>query len=157
MVSLPTLAQSDSDKVELFGGYSYMWFNNARSFTRADQFGGPEFSAQYKFTNWIGAVADFGVGVGNLGIPPTVSTFLFGPQISLPARISPFAHVLAGAAYFSGGATDTVFSTAVGGGLDWKIGQHFSWRIVQGDYLMTRFFSTTQHNARAMTGIVFRF
>jgi hypothetical protein len=157
MVSLATRAQSDSDKVELFGGYSYMWFDHSPKFTNATRFSSFEVSGEYKFTDWLGGVGEFGAGVGNLGIPPSILTFLAGPQVSYPGRISPFAHVLVGGARFAGGDTVTNFSTAIGGGLDWKIGRHFSWRIVQGDYLMTRFFSATQHNARASTGIGFRF
>ena len=50
----------------------------------------------------------------------------------------------------------------VGGGLDYKLTDHFAVRPVKVDYLMTRFSETgtganTQNNLRVSTGIVFRF
>jgi hypothetical protein len=46
---------------------------------------------------------------------------------------------------------------AIGGGMDYEIKQGMSWRIIQGDYLLTRFFSQTQNNGRLSTGVIFRF
>ena len=152
LVSLTARAQ---DKVEVFGGYSYERFRPGPDVN----LNGWEASGQYKFTDWLGGVADFDGHYGSIaGVSSSVHSFLFGPQVSFPARISPFAHVLIGGAHFSGGgATDTSFSTAVGGGIDAKIKHGLSWRIIQGDYVMTRFFNDTQHNGRLSTGIVFRF
>jgi hypothetical protein len=55
-----------------------------------------------------------------------------------------------------GGGSDTSFATALGGGIDYKILRPLAWRF-QGDYIQTRFFSTTQNNLRLSTGIVLRF
>jgi len=155
LISLSAHAQGISDKVELFGGYSYMRFDSSPQVN----LNGWELSGQYKFTNWLGGVADLGGDYGSLGgINASVHTFLFGPQISWPSRVSPFAHVLIGGAHFSaGGLTDTSFSSAIGGGIDTKIAHGVSWRIIQGDYFLTRFLGSTQNNARISTGIVFRF
>ena len=49
-----------------------------------------------------------------------------------------------------------IFATALGGGLDYKIIRLIALRI-QGDYVQTRFFGTTQNNVRLSTGIVVRF
>jgi hypothetical protein len=155
LISLSAHAQGISDKVELFGGYSYMRFDSAPQVN----LNGWELSGQYKFTNWLGGVADLSGDYGShAGVNASVHTFLFGPQISWPSRVSPFAHVLIGGAHFSaGGVTDTSFSSAIGGGIDTKIAHGVSWRIIQGDYLLTRFLGSTQNNARISTGIVFRF
>ncbi|MGB0034790.1 MAG: outer membrane beta-barrel protein [Candidatus Acidiferrales bacterium] len=155
LVSLSAHAQGLSDKVEVFGGYSYQRFDSSPRVN----FNGWELSGQYKFTDWLGGVADFDGHYGTIaGVDSSVHTFLFGPQISWPARVSPFAHVLIGGAHFSGGgASDTSFATAIGGGIDARIAHGFSWRIIQGDYVITRFFGDTQNNARVSTGIVFRF
>jgi hypothetical protein len=56
----------------------------------------------------------------------------------------------------NGVTTDTSFATAVGGGIDYKIIKPIAWRV-QGDYVQTRFFDTTQNNVRISTGIVLRF
>jgi hypothetical protein len=66
--------------------------------------------------------------------------------------------VLLGGAHFSaGGVGDTAFSMAIGGGMDYEVKQGISWRIIQGDYLLTRFFGETQNNGRLSTGVIFRF
>jgi hypothetical protein len=155
LISLSAHAQAITDKVELFGGYSYLRQDSA---TPANV-NGWELSGQYKFANWIGAVADFSGDYGSTaGISSSFHTFLFGPQVSWPSRVSPFAHVLIGGAHFSiPGAAQTAFASAIGGGIDTRIAHGLSWRIIQGDYLITRFGSTTQNNARISTGIVVRF
>lgn len=155
LVSLSAQAQGLADKVELFGGYSYERFDSSPKVN----LNGWELSGQYKFHDWLGGVADLDGHYGSIaGTGVSVHTFLFGPQISFPARVSPFAHALFGGAHVSGGgASDTSFSAAIGGGIDTRIGHGLSWRIIQGDYLMTRFFGSRQDNARLSTGIVFRF
>jgi opacity protein-like surface antigen len=154
LVAISAHAQ-DSDKVQLFGGYSYMHFDSPRSVS----LNGWELSGQYKFTDWLGGVADFDGHYGSqFGIGESVHTFLVGPQVSFPARISPFAHVLIGGAHFSSDvASDTSFATAIGAGFDTKIRDNLSWRIFQADYVYTHFFGGTQNNVRVSTGIVFRF
>ncbi len=152
LASLPAAAQ---DKVEVFGGYSYMRLRGGADLN----LNGWEASAQYKFRDWIGGVADFDGHYGSpSGIGTSVHSFLFGPQVSLPSRVSPFAHVLLGGAHFSAaGFGDTAFAMAIGGGMDAEIKQGISWRIIQGDYLLTRFGSQTQNNGRISTGVIFRF
>jgi hypothetical protein len=60
-------------------------------------------------------------------------------------------------------ASQTAFAMAVGGGLDWKIGKHFSFRPVSVDYVLTRFPSIltgnnqNQNSIRASAGVVFTF
>jgi hypothetical protein len=155
LISLSAHAQGISDKVELFGGYSYLRFDSSPQVN----LNGWELSGQYKFTDWLGGVADFSGHYGSpFGISSSVHTFMFGPQVSWPSRVSPFAHVLVGGAHFSvPGAATTAFASAIGGGIDTRIAHRLSWRIIQGDYLITRFGSSTQNNVRVSTGIVFRF
>ena len=172
-------------------GYSYVRADLsagrplAGSFSNSN-FNGWDGSLELKFIPWIGAVADFG---GNYGTPrftlscviPVISsppcgpfdanthvtTFLFGPRVSLSlSRFTPFAHVLLGAGHIGasgmvpGGGnfstTDTSFTTAVGAGLDYKLIKGLAWRF-QGDDLHTRFFNSAQNNFRLTTGIVVRF
>jgi hypothetical protein len=60
-------------------------------------------------------------------------------------------------------ATQTAFAMAVGGGLDWKIAKHFSFRPVSVDYVLTRFPSfltgnnRNQNSIRASAGFIFTF
>jgi hypothetical protein len=155
LIFLVSFSARAQDKVELFGGYTYERFDGVPN----ANLNGWELSGQYKFHDWLGGVADFDGHYGSpFGIGESVHTFLVGPQVSWPARVSPFAHVLIGGAHYSaGGASDTSFATAIGAGFDTEIHHGIYWRIIQGDYVATHFFNGTQNNARLSTGIVFRF
>jgi len=130
---------------------------------------GWEFSGAFKPLDWLGAVADFSEHYGSThGSNLHLNTYLFGPQVSFPARVSPFAHVLFGAAHESlsnpGVAlgipnlgTDTAFATAIGAGIDVKPFPFVSIRLFQFDYLMTRFGGNTQNQPRASAGVVLHF
>ena len=158
--SLPIHAQALAPgRFQVFGGYSYTRFDTSPVTTSSGSFNGFELSGQHRFTSWLGGVADFGGSVGTLGIPPSLVTFLFGPEVSFPARVSPFAHVFVGGAHFGAGnpGSDTSFASAIGGGMDLRIGRGFYWRVIQGDYLPTRFNSGRQNNVRVSTGLAIRF
>ena len=139
------------DKVELFGGYSYMRLN-----TPSANLNGWEVSGQYKFRDWLGGVVDID---GHYGSGSSTYTYLFGPQISLPSRVSPFARLLLGGAHTSeANVGRSSFSMALGGGIDVGLfHEQFYWRAIQTDYLMTQFGSRAQNNFRVSTGIVIRF
>ena len=176
------------DKVELFGGYSYL-----RASVQVGQFGplGPgtpcppncgtpptipqqanlnawELSLQYKPIPFLGAVADFGGNYGTLdGARTRVHTFLVGPQVSLPAKVSPFAHILVGGAresqdtrtnfaFFTLG-TSTSVAAAAGVGVDFKVLPFVSVRLFQIDYVRTRLHAATQNQPRVSAGVVFHF
>lgn len=151
LAALAASAQEASDKVELFGGYSYLRANGGNG----ANLNGWELSGQYKVANWLGTVADID---GHYGDGGSLHTFLFGPQVSWPARVSPFAHVLIGGAHISSnGFGQTSFAMAIGGGIDTRLVHGVYWRVIEGDYLPTHFGDTWQNNARLSTGIVFRF
>ena len=153
LVSLATGTRASAqDKVELYGGYSFFHLQNSPG---ASNLNGFIFSGEYKFAPWVGAVGEVG---GDYGGGSSVTTFLVGPQVSFPARISPFAHILIGGAHYNQpGFGDTSFATSLGFGIDTKIASVFKWRIIEGDYVTTRFGGSTQNNARFSTGIVFQF
>jgi hypothetical protein len=141
-----------SDKVELFGGYSFMHNDN-----RPDSnLNGFEFSGQYKFASLIGGVADID---GHYGGGTSVNNYLFGPQISFPSRVSPFAHFLVGVAHMhrNGIGSDTSFAAGLGAGIDAKLTGPIFWRVIQGDWIHTSLFGGSQNNGRLSTGIVIKF
>jgi len=160
----------------VFFGYSY-YNTDLSSIDRANT-NGWELSVEGKVIPWVGIVADFDGHYGSQNFPAaclvtpqgvTCSTvnasvtehnYLFGPRVSVSVgKFRPFAEVMIGAAHVNvnnGGGSDTSFATAVGGGIDYKIIRPIAWRF-QGDYVQTRFFSTTQNNIRLSTGIVLRF
>ena len=149
-------APAQEERVELFGGYSYMHFHDSPS----TNLNGWEMAGQYKFTNWLGGVADLDGHYGSFsgGVGTSTYTYLFGPQVSFPARVSPFAHLLLGGAHNStAGFSSSSFSLALGAGIDTRVADKFSWRILQGDYLLTQFGGGSQNNFRVSTGVLFRF
>jgi len=149
--ALSSQAQSLGDKVEVSGGYTFMSFDSSPT----THMNGWDISGQYKFNDWLGGVADL---AGDYGSGASVHTFLFGPQVSWPARVSPFAHVLIGGAHFSASGTgDSSFSAAIGAGIDSRLTDRVSWRIIEGDYIPTRFYGGTQNNIRVTTALVVRF
>jgi hypothetical protein len=133
---------------------------------------GWEASLEGKLVPFLGIVADFSGHYGSEGFneltpngPLSVSVsaheeeVLFGPRVSISVgKFRPFAEGEVGIGHVNtnGFGSDTSFATALGGGLDYRIIRPIAWRV-QGDYVYTRFFSTSQSDFRLSTGIVFRF
>jgi opacity protein-like surface antigen len=159
----------------VFFGYSF-YNTDLSSIDRANT-NGWEASVEGKIIPWVGMVADFDSHYGSQNFPEcipvsgtscAVSTFnasvtehnfLFGPRVSFSVgRFRPFGEALFGGAHVDAGSagSNTSFATALGGGLDYKIIRPLAWRF-QGDYVQTRFFSTTQNNVRLSTGLELRF
>jgi Outer membrane protein beta-barrel domain len=155
LVLLLSITARAQDQFEVFGGYSYMHVGDDPSLNT----NGWEISGQYKFSDWLGGMVDIDGHYGtSQGSSRSTHTFLFGPQVSWPARVSPFAHLLIGGAHANwGGAGDTSFAMGVGVGIDSRVAPGIDWRMVQLDYIPTYFFGHTQNNTRVSTGLVFRF
>lgn len=87
---------------------------------------------------------------------------LLGPRISVSVHgVRPFAHALFGAAHESQNAsgssiTDTSFSSALGGGADFRLAPLIALRL-QADAVRNHLFGATQVDLRASTGLVIRF
>lgn len=155
-----------------FFGYSY--YNSTSlsspSFNRATT-NGWEASVEGKILPFMGVVADLdghfgtqsvstcGQGCGQFRSAVSQYNYLFGPRVSVSvAKIRPFAEVLIGRGHVNVHllSSNSSFTTAVGGGFDYKALRLASWRL-QADYVYTTFFSAKQNNVRVSTGIVFRF
>ena len=161
----------------IFVGYSYEntdWSGLDSSLSRPNLHGW-EASLEGKVFPHLGIVTDFAGHYGSqsftentVGGPVRINVtgheweLLFGPRLSIPVgNLTPFAEAMIGVAHIHNGGTlpgpsNTSFSTALGGGLDYRLIKFLALRL-EVDYLQTRFFSTTQHNVRFSPGIVFRF
>jgi len=155
----------------IFFGYS---FENASS-TALDNVTRPNFhgwegSLEGKLAPFIGLVTYFSGHYGTQTFTtPFPSTFtvtaheydvLFGPRVSVPVgKFTPFGEFFVGVAHISSNGfspTNTSWATALGGGIDYRLVRLVAARV-EGDYVRTNFFSTSQNDIRISTGIVFRF
>jgi hypothetical protein len=166
-------------RVDVFGGYSFMRSNIVSTGTLFSLNGGSG-SVAYNFSNWLGVVGDFGYeeqgNAAGLGKSLTLSSYQFGPRISLRAHhLVPFGQALLGAGHASGTLYTTSlgggqaplgansgFMFTVGGGLDWKLNHTFGIRIVQTEYVYSRFLNgagngNRQNNVRLSAGILLSF
>jgi len=171
--ALSACAQESAPKVDIFAGYSYLQANPGVTGVDAFHLNGGSASLAYNLTSSLTVVGDFG-GYNNGNIlgthaSGTLSSYLFGPRYSFRhfRRITPFGQVLFGVAHansnaFGTGNSQNSFAMTAGGGVDYKLFEHFSIRPVQAEYFLTRFgVGTTgtqnQNNLRLSTGFVFRF
>ena len=171
--SLATMAQDEKTTIEFFGGYS--WLNTDTGIDEIDPllegtFGshGVEFSLTGNVHRYVGIKGDFSHhsksrrftdGTDFLDVNVRTTQFLGGLQFKDNlvdgSRWRPFAHVLAGVAHTSVGASGIIteagrplglgtpideetsannFAMALGGGLDIKVHRHVSIRAIQADY-----------------------
>jgi opacity protein-like surface antigen len=180
-------------KAEVFLGYSYFRsVPSPAAGNRMEYLHGGTASVALHFSEHLALVGDFaGYGDNQLDLtgnspnePRTVDsggtmfTYMAGPRLSFwrRQRISPFAQVLFGGVHASdvtisncAGAACTplpsqnAFAMTAGGGLDIRLTHHFAIRIVQAEYMMTRFDSvpsgggSEQNDLRLSAGLVFRF
>ena len=154
----------------VFFGYSY--YHTALSPIDKANTNGWEASVEGKVLPWVGIVFDLGNHYGSQNFlaecPQTVCAvntdvtehnYLFGPRVSvLVGKFRPFAEGMIGIGHINvkGLTSDTSFASALGGGIDYKLIPAIALRL-QGDYVQTRFFSSTQNNLQLATGIVIHF
>jgi outer membrane protein OmpA-like peptidoglycan-associated protein/opacity protein-like surface antigen len=179
-------------KAELFVGYSYLRAIPAPSDgNRLVWMNGGSTSLAFNINRYLGIVGDFGAYTnseirfqGGYGSTvdvdnPNIGAFsyLFGPRLSFRnnGRITPFVQALFGGMHANevtlSGCTssctllpsESTFAWTAGGGLDFRVRRHFAIRLIQAEYLMTRFqdYSTgstaSQNDMRLSSGLVFRF
>jgi hypothetical protein len=164
--SFSLFAQKSSDRLDVFGGYSYVRFNPGQGASAINQ-NGWDSAATFRLTPAFGITADVdGSYNSQNGANNHIYTYMFGPEFKMHTQKSaPFVHALFGVAHDNVSSSilgtnvsvsDNAFATALGGGYDWKASESVSIRLFQFDYLMTRFSSTTQNNMRLSVGITFR-
>jgi outer membrane protein OmpA-like peptidoglycan-associated protein len=179
-------------KVELFLGYSYLRaVPTMADGNRLVWMNGGSTSIALNFNRHLGLVADFGAYTNSQirftgGYTSTVDvnnsnvaalTYLIGPRLSFRRneKITPFVQALFGGVHANQVTlTDCTFSCTLlpsqdafamtaGGGLDLRVRHHIAIRIIQAEYLMTRFASYTtgatamQNDMRLSSGLVLRF
>jgi outer membrane protein OmpA-like peptidoglycan-associated protein len=183
-------SDSYTPRTEWFMGYSYLRaVPELANGNRLVYLNGGSTSLAFNFNRYFGIVGDFG-GFNDTRLlltggsasandqidKGTAFTYMGGPRLSFRYnRVTPFVQVLAGGIHASeitlSGCTDNctllpsanALALTAGGGLDVRIDHHIALRLIQAEYLMTRFddFNTgsnaTQNDMRLSTGLVFRF
>jgi opacity protein-like surface antigen len=179
-LGMAAMAQ-DYPKAEVFGGYSF-----AHSTFDTGGLGGignigvnlngGSGSISFNPNKTLGLVADFGIYHGTpdvlgVGVGLTHVSYLFGPKLAMRSneKVTPFFHALFGGVHEKASAnipgfgsfssTDNAFAMALGGGIDAKVHNNIAIRVVQAEYLLTKFNdlnNNRQNGVRISTGIVFR-
>jgi hypothetical protein len=176
------LANAQIPSGNVFVGFSYERTNSTafgpnlvRATVTSPNLHGWEASFEGKVLPFVGIVGDVSGHYGTQSFTETTSNgsqninvtgheqeYLVGLRLSVPVgKLTPFAEAMAGGAHIHTGGTlpgpsNTSFATALGGGLDYRLLGPIAARI-EGDYLRTSFFSSTQNNFRLSAGVVFRF
>src|ERR1700722_12728091 len=177
----------DTPRVDLSAGYSFWRAVPISAGNRIAWTHGGTASVAYNLNDWLGVVGEFGAfrvtrsGTAASNIVSAhgdVFSYLFGPRVSFRHdRFTPFVQVLLGGVNASqvtlSGCTvgcaslagDDAFAMSAGGGLDVKLNPRFAIRLIQAEYLMTRFPDATtntedkitQNNVRLSAGLVVHF
>ena len=167
-VAKPTSTDAgvDFDRYEVYAAAAYSSANQVKG---SSALIGGNVGVDAKLKRWVGGAVDFGYYGASSGVQtPTVTTFLAGPEIYIPAdNLTGFFHVLLGGAHTAGvnAKPDVSFATAIGGGFDYAVSKHLALRI-SGDGILSSFTpipfaaGDSAHlrvNARATGGVAYRF
>jgi hypothetical protein len=147
-------ASAFGQRVEIFGGAQ---FGHLQPSYNAVGWNG---SVTGNFKHVLGITADFSGVYKSHAASSSVYTYTVGPVFTarLPV-VQPFVHALFGGATVSGeGVSDNAFAMLFGGGLDIGFRKGIGFRLVQADWLITKFGDQTQNSqGRVSVGIVLKF
>src|SRR5690349_18139272 len=136
LISCFLCAPVSAQKVEIFGGAQFEHLQSSYNAV------GWNASLTGNFKHVLGITGDFsGVYKSRRGIDTAVYTYTVGPvlQARLPV-VQPFVHALFGGATITGsGSSDNAFAMFLGGGLDLGFRRGIAFRLVQADWMMTKF------------------
>src|SRR6476660_3622937 len=154
LIALLLSSAAFSQKVEIYGGAQY---THLESRYNAVGWNG---SVTGNFKHVLGITADLSGVYNSHRTNSSVYTYTVGPVLTarLPV-VQPFVHALFGGATISTrGTSDNAFAMLVGGGLDIGLRKGIGLRLVQADWLMTKFGDQTQdRQGRVSAGIVIKF
>jgi hypothetical protein len=147
-------ASAFAQRVEIFGGAQFEHLQSSYNAV------GWNASLTGNFKHVLGITGDFSGVYNSRRTNSTVYTYTVGPVLTarLPV-IQPFVNALFGGATISArGSSDNAFAMLVGGGLDIGLRKGIGLRLVQADWLMTRFGDQTQdRQGRVSAGLVIKF
>jgi len=145
-------APAFAQRVEIFGGAQYEHLQPSYNAV------GWNASLTGNFKHVLGITGDFSGVYHSRRAYSSVYTYTVGPVFTarLPV-VQPFVHALFGG-ITTQGVNDNAFALFLGGGLDIGLRKGIGLRLIQADWLMTKFGDQTQeHQCRASAGIVIKF
>ena len=147
-------APAFAQRVEIFGGAQFEHLQHSYNAV------GWNASLTGNFKHVLGITGDFSGVYNSRRASSSVYTYTVGPVLTarLPV-VQPFVHALfGGATARMGGVSDNAFAMLLGGGLDLGLRKGIGIRLVQADWLMTKFGDQTQDSqGRVSAGIVIKF
>ena len=147
-------APAFAQRVEIFGGAQFEHLQPSYNAV------GWNASLTGNFKHVLGITGDFSGVYNSRRANSSVYTYTVGPVLTarLPV-VQPFVHALFGGATVSnGGVSDNAFAMLLGGGLDIGLRKGIGLRLVQADWLMTKFGEQSQdRQGRVSAGIVIKF
>ena len=157
----------DATNADFSGGLSYMRSNAADGMCGCFSLVGGNGSFVMNANQRISAVADFGyqhsANINSTGFDLGLVTYMAGPRISFRGqKLTVFGQALLGGAKATSSSSfnnGMGMAGSAGAGVDLKLTQRLSWRILEADYLLARIpngESNLQNNTRFTMGIVFR-
>ena len=145
---------SFAQRVEIFGGAQFEHLESSYNAV------GWNASLTGNFKHVLGITGDFSGVYNSHRSDSSVYTYTVGPVLTarLPV-VQPFVHALFGGATLSrAGVSSNAFAMLVGGGLDLGFRKGIGFRLVQADWLMTKFGDQTQdRQGRVSAGIILKF
>jgi hypothetical protein len=154
MFALALWAPAFAQRVEIFGGAQFEHLQSSYNAV------GWNASLTGNFKHVLGITGDFSGVYNSHRASSSVYTYTFGPVLTarLPV-VQPFVHALFGGATISRqGVSDNAFAMFLGGGLDLGLRRGIGIRLVQADWLLTKFNDQTQDKqGRVSAGIVIKF
>jgi hypothetical protein len=150
LLCTPAFAQ----RVEIFGGAQYEHLQSSYNAV------GWNASLTGNFKHVLGIKGDFSGVYNSRRADSSAYTYAIGPVLTarLPI-VQPFVHALFGGITTKiEGVSDNAFAMFVGGGLDIGLRKGIGLRLIQADWLMTKFGDETQeYQGRVSAGIVIKF
>src|SRR6201997_3622652 len=133
-------APASAQRVELFAGAQYEHLQSNYNAV------GWNASLTGNFKHVLGITGDFSGVYNSRRSNSSVYTYTVGPVLTarLPV-VQPFVHALFGGITASDGGSSTGFAMLVGGGIDVGFRKGIGFRIVQADWLSTRFSGETRN------------
>ena len=164
-------AQEGPTQLEIYGGYDYVRFTinaNVSGQPPSQTLNGNGGGGQLvdNVNNWLGVLGNVaGYWATNSINQGAAIPYLFGPRLNLRrGRLTPFTQVLLGGVVTSSGIQtigwQNHFAMTAGGGIDFRLTEHFSLRPLQAEYFLTKIpdgLDNRQNNFRFSTGISFLF